>query len=126
MHRWPICRDRSCGNDRCRKGSAHRNVAQWFYMKGIGGLKLSCEPYLNDASHQVIVVCFSDFAAVETACCKRISPSEVIDEHFSVNLWGMHGRTSFPEQIGFPGGTFGEQVEFTTDELLLLVAANAL
>src|SRR3954447_25918180 len=126
MRRWPICQDRSCGNDRCRKGSAHRNVAQSSYTRGIGDLKLSCGPYLNDASDQIVVVCFSDLAAIETTCRERIPPSEVIDEQLSVYLRGMHGGTSFPKQIGFLGGTFREQVELTTDELLLLFAANAL
>src|SRR4051794_12107726 len=126
MHHWPICQDRSCGTGRCRKGSAGLNAARWSYTWDIGGLKLSCGPYLNDASHQVVVVCLSDLAAVETTCRERVPPPEVVDEHFSVYLRGMHAGAPFPKQIGFLGGTFGEQVKLTTDELLLLFPANVL
>jgi len=58
-------------------------------------------PHLDDSRHQIVVVRFGDFAAVEAARNQLFVRAKVVDEQLAVDLRGMPRRTAFPEKIGF-------------------------
>ena len=86
----------------------------------------SVQHVLDDARHQIVVVGFGDLAATKLAGRERLVRTEIVDEDLAIDFGSVHGGASFPQHIGFFRGTFDEQIELASDELLLLATADAL
>ena len=65
----------------------------------------------EDAGDDVVVVGFGDFGAVEGAGDEGFVGAEVVDEDLAVDLGGVEGGAALPEEVGFFGGAFDEEVD---------------
>ena len=67
---------------------------------------------LNDAGDYVVVVGFGDLGSVEGAGDKDFVGAEVVDEDLAVDLGGLVEGAALPEEFGFVGLAFDEDVYF--------------
>src|SRR5258708_29744350 len=80
----------------------------------------------ENPGHQVVVVRFDDFAAVELARLRLIVIAEIVDEQLSVDFRGVHLGAAFPQQIGLFGRAEGEDIELASHQLCFVLFADAL
>ena len=65
----------------------------------------------EDAGYYVVVVGLGDFGAVEGAGDEGFVGAEVVDEDFAVDLGGVERGAALPEEFGFFGLAFDEEVD---------------
>ena len=91
-----------------------------------GGAPIRGTQVLQQSCDQIVIVGFFHDGAMEAAGLRRLVVSEIVDEHFAVDLRSVGRGASLPEQIGLLAGTFEHDLDLAANPLLAALTADAL